>query len=175
MVADVRVGTLDFPSLMEPDVHAFVESKVEWLRLPEGARTTKGQFKQKSMWPESSLRRLDICLERWAKRAKDAELAKDGMRKDGVVDGDGPGGDGEKTPTAGEFVDGEGEDDDAFEKRFRETERGLQERLEVLRRKLEEQEGNQRKGHGELEELTGKLRIGEKEEREDGIVPEPVD
>jgi hypothetical protein len=47
--------------------------------------------------------------------------------------------------------------------------------LEVLRRKLEEQEGDQRKGHGELEELTGKLRIGEKEEKEDGIVPEPVD
>jgi hypothetical protein len=168
MIADVRVGTLDFPSLMEPDVHAFVESKVEWLRLPEGARTTKGQFTQKSMWPESSLRRLDICLERWAKRAKEAGLV--------VADGggDGPGGDGEKTPTAGE--PGEGEDDEAFEKRFRETEKGLQERLEVLRRKLEEQEGHQSKGHNDLERLTEKLTIDEKAvEVKDGIVAEPVD
>jgi hypothetical protein len=168
MIADVRVGTLDFPSLMEPDVHAFVESKVEWLRLPDYARTSKGQFDQKSMWPESSLRRLDVCLERWARRAKEAGLV-DGAR-------DGEGGDGEKTPTAGEFADGEGEDDEAFERRYRETERGLQERLEVLRRKLEDEEKDQSKGHDDLEKLTEKLTIGEEMgEGKDGSIAEPVD
>lgn len=168
MIADVRVGTLDFPSLMEPDVHAFVESKVEWLRLPDNARTSKGHFGHKKMWPESSLERLDVCLDRWARR----EAAKSGEDEKGEE-----GGDGEKTPTAGEL--GEGEDDEAFEKRFERTERMLQERLEVVRRKLDEEDGRG-EGREHLEMLTEKLNLADGGSEEmakvkDDIPSEPVD
>lgn len=40
-IIDLRVGTLDFPSLMEPDLHSFTESKLEWVGLPEGASTLR--------------------------------------------------------------------------------------------------------------------------------------
>ncbi|KAF2818613.1 hypothetical protein CC86DRAFT_154523 [Ophiobolus disseminans] len=92
VIADVRVGTLDFPGLMEPDVHSFVESKMGWLVLPQGARTVTRDFRFREVWPKSSLRRLDVCLKRAAEAA-------------------------ERTPTAGEFGGEEGEDDEAFERR----------------------------------------------------------
>jgi hypothetical protein len=155
-IADVRVGTLDFPSLMEPDVHAFIESKVEWIRLPEGAKVAKGRYDHRKMWPESSLRRMEICLERWA--AQHPDEAKKIIEVEA---------DGEKTPTATDV----GEDDEAFEKRFKETEKALQERLEMLSRKLEE-EDRDKGGQEELQKMTEKLDIGDVK---DGIVSRPVD
>jgi len=161
-VADLRVGTLDWPSLMEPDVHAFVESKVEWVRLPEGARAVRGVYQPGKMWPESSLRRLEVCLERWAREhPKVGRECEDEGRS---------GRDGEKTPTGTV----EEEDDEAFEKRFRETERGFRERLERVERKLEE-ERRAKDGDEGLEEMTGKLSLGEKDAVKDEIVSEPVD
>lgn len=153
------MGTLDWPSLMEPDVHAFVESKVEWVRLPEGARSVRGMYQVRKMWPESSLRRLEVCLERWAREHPD--------------EGGRGGEDGEKTPTPTPTV--EEEDDEAFEKRFAETERGLRERLERLERKLEE-EGRGKGGNRDagLEEMTEKLSLGEKNGAKDGVVSKSV-
>ncbi|KAH8722606.1 Mss4-like protein [Phaeosphaeriaceae sp. PMI808] len=156
-IADVRVGTLDYPGLMEPDAHGFIESKVDWVVLPEGARTIAGEFKFRELWPKSSLKRLDVCLAWAAEAAKKRveEARARGMDGDGGAD-DGAG-DGEKTPTAVEFG-GEVEDDEAFERRFQEAERALQERLAKLSKKLEE--GDSRK-QGGLEELTSKLQIAD--------------
>lgn len=148
-IADVRVGTLDFPSLMEPDVHIFVESKLDWVVLPEGAKTMKKEYELKESWPKSSLKRLDLCLQRTEemKKAKEAAAAAATVLGRGTgdvagqeVDAEEAGGEGEKTPTAVEPGDQEIEDDEAFETRFRETEKALQERLEKLSLKLEEEE-----------------------------------
>jgi hypothetical protein len=139
-VVDLRVGTLDFPSLMEPDVHIFVESKLDWVRLPEGARSMARGNNMKMAWPKSSLERLEVCM-RKAEEVKSRtsgalkmERKDGGVGESGVVDGTG---EGDKTPTAGEFG---GEDDEAFEQRFRETEKALQERLERLSLKLRDEE-----------------------------------
>ncbi|KAH7355964.1 Mss4-like protein [Pyrenochaeta sp. MPI-SDFR-AT-0127] len=148
-VCNLRVGTLDFPSLMEPDVHSYVDSKVEWLKLPEGARTTKKNFKTTELWPKSSLRRAEICKQRVAEAAKRKEAIKAAQQSGQVgaqgdeADTEEVGGEGEKTPTAVEFGEKEVEDDEAFEKRFKETERALQERLEKLTLKLEEEQAVQ--------------------------------
>ena len=135
-VSDVRIGTLDFPSIMEPDFHSFVGSKLGWVELPRGAKTSKGHFDHAKVWPKSSLKRLEMCLERFeaAKAAASREGGPDevvGERDESPVDGDG-----DKTPTAIGYAD-DGEDDEAFERRFRETERALQERLAKLSLKLE--------------------------------------
>ena len=141
-------------------MHSFVESKIDWLRLPEGARTVPKDYNYRDVWPKSSLRRLDICLKRVA------EAARLGAAKAVLPGGDDAAGDGEKTPTAVEFGEGEGEDDEAFEKRYAETERKLQERLETLRVKLEKEEEKQDKdgapkGHTGLEKLTADLGIAD--------------
>jgi hypothetical protein len=148
-VSDVRIGTLDFPGIMEPDVHSFVGSKLGWVGLPPGAKTAVGHYEYEALWPKSSLRRLEACLERFEERKrgvigekeKEKEKEKEGevkvvdaeTREESPVDGDA---DGEKTPTATGDVDEGGEDDEAFEKRFRETEKALQERLAKLSLKL---------------------------------------
>lgn len=143
-ICDVRVGTLDFPSLMEPDMHSFVESKVEWVRLPEGAKTTLREFDYKKVWPKSSLKRLEICLAKVAETTmKKQEVSAEKQAKtegSDEVPVEENSGEGEKTPTAVEFEDNDGEDDEAFEKRYKETEKALQSRLEKLRLKLEEEE-----------------------------------
>ncbi|OAL44512.1 hypothetical protein IQ07DRAFT_592196 [Pyrenochaeta sp. DS3sAY3a] len=160
-ICDVRVGTLDFPSLMEPDVHSFVESKLDWLILPPGARTTPRGFNSRELWPKSSLKRLEICERRFADVIKRGQAAAQARKQAAASaaaaaddgEGDEASGEGEKTPTAVEFGDREGEDDEAFEKRFRETERALQERLEKLTLKLEEE-------RGEKEELAKMIANG---------------
>lgn len=168
---------------MEPDVHSFVESKVDWVRLPEGAKTTERDFNYKDFWPKTSLKRLDLCLQQLAleeqrkqERVKEAVEAHvpghvqvergvkdDGAKEDVLADG-------EKTPTAGEFEERVGdEDDEAFEKRFKETEKGLQDRLEKLRLKLEGEDSGkddagreevvEKKSEPSLEQMAGKLKI----------------
>jgi hypothetical protein len=140
-VVDLRVGTLDYPSLMQPDAHIFVESKLDWVKLPEGAKTAEKGIDMKSTWPESSLKRLEVCLQRAEevkkrriaamKEGKDvASSGEENLAAEGSMEGD-------KTPTAGEFG---AEDDEAFEKRFKETEQALQLRLEKLSLKLKAEE-----------------------------------
>ena len=61
----------------------------------------------------------------------------------GEADGEDAGAEGEKTPTAVEFdedAEDEGEDDEAFEKRYKETEKALRDRLEKLTLKLEKED-----------------------------------
>ncbi|KAH6625495.1 Mss4-like protein [Boeremia exigua] len=158
-VNDVMIGTLDFPGIMEPDAHSFVGSKLGWISLPSGARATKGQFDYKKEWPKSSLKRLEVCLERFeaAKKALAAQgqkpEAKSESALDAVVDA-GVDVDGDKTPTATADTD-EGEDDAAFEERFRETERALQERLAKLTLKLEGEDGHSAAGSTATGEATG--------------------
>lgn len=146
-VCDVLVGTLDFASLMEPDIHIYTDSKLDWIRLPDGAKTTPKDYKFRDHWPKSSLKRLDMCLAKAAEQKKRTEeaLAAAQQNKTGIVvrqreDLDDAVGEGEKTPTATEPGDNDVEDDEAFERRYRETERALQERLEKLSLKLREEE-----------------------------------
>ncbi|HEX7081490.1 MAG TPA: GFA family protein [Gammaproteobacteria bacterium] len=54
----VRVGTLDEPDAIAPDVHIYTRSKLPWVRLPEGARAFEAYYHMKTEWPpESQTRR----------------------------------------------------------------------------------------------------------------------
>lgn len=55
----VRVGTLDNPDLLRPDVHIFTESKQPWVVLPaDGAPVFEAYYDRKALWPAASLERL---------------------------------------------------------------------------------------------------------------------
>ncbi|PHR59827.1 MAG: aldehyde-activating protein [Robiginitomaculum sp.] len=56
----IRVGTLDDPSQMPPDIHIYTASKQPWVILPEGALHKEGYYDPKQDWPEASLKRLAI-------------------------------------------------------------------------------------------------------------------
>jgi hypothetical protein len=53
----VRVGTLDEPSSLSPDVHIFTRSKLPWIRLPDGVPAFEVYYDMKTLWPAESLER----------------------------------------------------------------------------------------------------------------------
>lgn len=54
----LRVGTLDHPERVTPDVHIFTRSKLPWVVLPEDARSFEAFYKLAEVWPEESRERL---------------------------------------------------------------------------------------------------------------------
>ena len=54
----VRGGTLDEPRGIEPDVHIFTKSKVDWVRLPEGKPAFDELYDIEDVWPAASLERI---------------------------------------------------------------------------------------------------------------------
>ncbi len=53
----VRVGTLDRPDALPPDVHIYTRSKLPWVTLPAGVPAFEGYYDSKTMWPAESLER----------------------------------------------------------------------------------------------------------------------
>jgi hypothetical protein len=53
----VRVGTLDQPDLLPPDVHIFTASKQPWVVLPEGIPAFEEYYDRDELWPKESLAR----------------------------------------------------------------------------------------------------------------------
>ena len=62
VVAFVRVGTLDNPDLLPPDVHIFTASKQPWVVLPEGTRAFAEYYEREQLWPVESLTRRRVIL-----------------------------------------------------------------------------------------------------------------
>ena len=53
----VRVGTLDDPAALTPDVHIYVRSKLPWVELPDGVPAFEAYYDSKKLWPPASLER----------------------------------------------------------------------------------------------------------------------
>jgi hypothetical protein len=53
----VRVGTLNDPSALKPDVHIFTRSKQPWVQLPSGVPAFEAYYDSKTVWPADSLAR----------------------------------------------------------------------------------------------------------------------
>jgi hypothetical protein len=58
----VRVGTLDDPDALPPDIHIFTSSKQPWVVLPEGIPAVPGYYDRKIYWPAGSQERRNALL-----------------------------------------------------------------------------------------------------------------
>jgi len=58
-LAFVRVGTLDEPGRLPPDIHIFTSTKLPWLDLPEDARAVPEYYSSKQVWSAESLARRE--------------------------------------------------------------------------------------------------------------------
>jgi hypothetical protein len=58
----VRVGTLDDPDRLPPDIHIFTSSKQPWVVLPEGTPAVPEFYDRKTYWPAESLARRQALL-----------------------------------------------------------------------------------------------------------------
>jgi hypothetical protein len=62
VVRFVRVGTLDNPDLLPPDIHIFTQSKQPWVQLPAGTPAMPEYYDREKYWPAESLARRQQML-----------------------------------------------------------------------------------------------------------------
>ena len=62
----VRVGTLDDPDRLPPDIHIFTASKQPWVMLPPDTPAVAEYYDRKQYWPAESLARREALLARIA-------------------------------------------------------------------------------------------------------------
>jgi hypothetical protein len=56
-LAFVRVGTLDAPERLPPDIHIYTSTRLPWVPLPEGARAVPEYYSAREVWSPGSLER----------------------------------------------------------------------------------------------------------------------
>ena len=58
----VRVGTLDNPAALAPDVHIYTRSKQPWVTLPAAVPAFEAYYDSRTVWPPESLARRRAVL-----------------------------------------------------------------------------------------------------------------
>ena len=58
----VRVGTLDEPDHLPPDIHIFTASKQPWVTIPAGVPAVPEYYDRDEHWPAESLARRNAIL-----------------------------------------------------------------------------------------------------------------
>jgi hypothetical protein len=64
LIRFVRVGTLDDPDRLPPDIHIFTSSKQPWVVIPPGAIAVPEYYDREQCWPPESLARRAALLPR---------------------------------------------------------------------------------------------------------------
>ena len=62
LIKFVRVGTLDNPDLLPPDIHIFTRSKQPWVVIPAGALAVAEYYEREQVWRPESLARRQALL-----------------------------------------------------------------------------------------------------------------
>jgi hypothetical protein len=62
-VSFVRVGTLENPDRLPPDIHIFTMSKQPWVILPPGTPAVAEYYDRRAFWPSESLARMSALRE----------------------------------------------------------------------------------------------------------------
>ena len=60
----IRVGTLDTPDALQPDIHIFTASKQPWVQLPQGVPAVPEFYEIERYWSRESLARREVFLPR---------------------------------------------------------------------------------------------------------------
>ena len=64
----VRVGTLDEPTRLPPDIHIYTGSKQPWLTLPPDTPAEVEYYRASERWPAESLERRAALLAKFPRR-----------------------------------------------------------------------------------------------------------
>jgi hypothetical protein len=62
VVKFIRVGTLDNPDLLPPDIHIFTASKQPWVQLSGEVPAVAAYYEREDYWPSESLARRQAIL-----------------------------------------------------------------------------------------------------------------
>jgi hypothetical protein len=64
LISFIRVGTLDDPDPLPPDIHIFTASKQPWVVIPAGVPAVPEYYERERHWPAESLARWTALLPR---------------------------------------------------------------------------------------------------------------
>jgi hypothetical protein len=64
LMSFVRVGTLDEPDHLPPNIHIYTSSKQPWIVLPADTPAVAEYYDRLTYWPKESLERRDALLSR---------------------------------------------------------------------------------------------------------------
>jgi hypothetical protein len=64
----VRVGTLDDPTCLPPDIHIFTATKQPWVVLPAGIPEEVEYYRASERWPPESLERRAVLQAKFPRR-----------------------------------------------------------------------------------------------------------
>jgi hypothetical protein len=53
----VRVGTLDHPGTLPPDIHIYTSTKLDWVTLPDGVPAVEEYYRLSEVWSPESIER----------------------------------------------------------------------------------------------------------------------
>ncbi|MDR3517257.1 MAG: GFA family protein [Azospirillaceae bacterium] len=62
LLSFVRVGTLDEPGHLPPDIHIFTESRQPWVLIPPTVPAVPAYYERNAFWPAASLERWQAIL-----------------------------------------------------------------------------------------------------------------
>jgi hypothetical protein len=62
LIKFVRVGTLDQPDCLPPDIHIYTASKQPWVVLPPGVPAVPEYYRRDAYWPAGSMERRTRIL-----------------------------------------------------------------------------------------------------------------
>jgi hypothetical protein len=62
LIRFVRVGTLDLPDHLPPDIHIFTASKQPWVVIPPGTPAVPEYYEREKHWSAESLARRQAIL-----------------------------------------------------------------------------------------------------------------
>jgi hypothetical protein len=65
----VRVGSLDDPASLPPDIHIYTASKQPWVKLPPDTPAEVEYYRASERWPAESLERRALLLAKFPRRS----------------------------------------------------------------------------------------------------------
>ena len=60
----VRIGTLDNPNSLKPDIHIYTSTQQQWLKLPDNIPRVEEYYRKEDYWPEESRERFNKLMGR---------------------------------------------------------------------------------------------------------------
>lgn len=58
----VRIGTLDSPARLPPDIHIYTRSKLPWVVLPAGVRAVEAYYRRSEVWSAEAQQRREAVM-----------------------------------------------------------------------------------------------------------------
>ena len=61
-VSLVRIGTLDNPNALKPDIHVYTSTQQKWLKLSDKVPKVEEYYQKKDYWPAESIERFNKLM-----------------------------------------------------------------------------------------------------------------